>query len=45
MTTFLIGAAVGWLITGVSDYFATRRAQRKAYEAGVTDGVRQVTSW
>lgn len=49
MITFAAGAAVGWLVTGLADYFATRRAYARAaaigYERGQDDALKQVSGW
>lgn len=45
MLTFAAGAAMGWLITGVCDFFAMKRAYRLAHEKGVQDTLTQVSGW
>lgn len=49
MTLFALGCLLGWLVTGTADYFATRRAVRKALDVGLAEGqrqaLRQVAGW
>lgn len=49
MSMLVLGLVLGWLVTGLCDYAATRRAVRRAYAAGVeageTNALRQVAGW